>query len=110
MATTSEGQARRGKRPAAEDLLKRDFVATRCDKVWVADITHIATAEGFLYLAFILDLYSRRVVGWAVEGHLEDGDRRGCAEDGRVEEEAGCWSGASFRPGRALHLALSRKG
>jgi putative transposase len=61
---------RRGKRPAAEDLLKRDFVATRVDKVWVADITYIATAEGFLYLAFILDLYSRRVVGWAMEGHL----------------------------------------
>ena len=36
----------------------------------MADITYIATAEGFLYLAFILDLYSRRVVGWAVEGHL----------------------------------------
>lgn len=71
MATTSEGQTtRRGKRPAAEDLLKRDFVATRVDKVWVADITYIATAEGFLYLAFILDLYSRRVVGWAMEGHL----------------------------------------
>lgn len=71
MATTSEGQTtRRGKRPAAEDLLKRDFVARRVDKVWVADITYIATAEGFLYLAFILDLYSRRVVGWAMEGHL----------------------------------------
>lgn len=71
MATTSEGQTtRRGKRPAAEDLLKRDFVATRGDKIWVADITYIATAEGFLYLAFILDLYSRRVVGWAMEGHL----------------------------------------
>jgi putative transposase len=61
---------RRGKRPAAEDLLKRDFVATRVDKIWVADITYIATAEGFLYLAFILDVYSRRVVGWAMEGHL----------------------------------------
>ena len=45
-------------------------MARRVDKVWVADITYIATAEGFLYLAFILDLYSRRVVGWAMEGHL----------------------------------------
>ena len=61
---------RRGNRPAAEDLLERDFVATQVDKVWVADITYIATAEGFLYLAFILDVYSRRVVGWAMEGHL----------------------------------------
>jgi putative transposase len=40
------------------------------DKVWVADITYIATAEGLLYLAFILDVYSRHVVGWAMEGHL----------------------------------------
>ncbi len=61
---------RRGKRSAAEDLLKRDFVATEVDKVWVADITYVATAEGFLYLAFILDVYSRRIVGWAMESHL----------------------------------------
>lgn len=45
-------------------------MATQVDKIWVADITYIATAEGFLYLAFILDVYSRRVVGWAMEGHL----------------------------------------
>ena len=61
---------RRGKRPAAEDLLKRGFRATQSDKVWVADITYIRTQEGFLYLAFILDVYSRKVVGWAMEPHL----------------------------------------
>ena len=61
---------RRGKRPAAEDLLKRSFRATQSDKVWVADITYIRTQEGFLYLAFILDVYSRKVVGWAMEPHL----------------------------------------
>jgi putative transposase len=65
------GTTRRNKRAApAEDLLRRDFVATRADKVWVADITYVATEEGFLYLAFILDVHSRRVVGWAMEGHL----------------------------------------
>jgi len=62
---------RRGKRcAAAEDLLKRNFVATEVDKVWVADITYVATAEGFLYLAFVLDVHSRRIVGWAMESHL----------------------------------------
>ncbi len=62
---------RRGKRSAAaEDLLRRNFVATEVDKVWVADITYVATREGFLYLAFILDVYSRRIVGWAMEKHL----------------------------------------
>lgn len=65
------GTTRPNKRATpAEDLVKRDFAATRVDKVWVADITYIATREGFLYLAFILDVYSRRIVGWAMEGHL----------------------------------------
>jgi len=65
------GATRRSKRAAAaEDLVKRDFAATRSDKVWVADITYVATGEGFLYLAFILDVHSRRVVGWAMEDHL----------------------------------------
>ncbi len=66
------GTTRRSKRaaPPAEDLVRRNFAATRADKVWVADITYIATREGFLYLAFILDVHSRRVVGWAMENHL----------------------------------------
>jgi putative transposase len=65
------GITRRNKRfAAAEDLLKRNFAATEVDKIWVADITYVATDEGFLYLAFILDVYSRRIVGWAMEDHL----------------------------------------
>jgi putative transposase len=64
------GTTRRGKRSAAENLLKRNFRATKPDRVWAADITYVATAEGFLYLAFVLDVYSRRIVGWAMEGHL----------------------------------------
>jgi len=64
------GTTRRGKRAAAEDLVKREFAATEVDKVWVADITYVATAEGFLYLAFILDVHSRRIVGWAMDSHL----------------------------------------
>ncbi len=65
------GTTRRGKRSApAEDLVKRNFRATETDKVWVADITYVHTREGFLYLAFILDVCSRRIVGWAMEGHL----------------------------------------
>ena len=59
-----------GKRASVEDLLERKFAATEADRVWVADITYVATGEGFLYLAFILDVYSRRIVGWAMESHL----------------------------------------
>src|SRR5215207_11101530 len=55
------GTTRRGKRAPVEDLVKRNFAATEADRVWVADITYVATREGFLYLAFILDVHSRRI-------------------------------------------------
>jgi transposase InsO family protein len=56
--------------PAAADLVQRDFSADAPDKLWVADITYIPTWAGFLYLAVVLDVFSRRVVGWAMENHL----------------------------------------
>lgn len=52
--------------PVAPNRLERDFSATGPDQVWAADITYIRTREGWLYLAVILDLFSRLVVGWAV--------------------------------------------
>jgi putative transposase len=70
MRGSRRGTTRRGKRSAAKDLLKRKFAAAEVDKVWLADITYVATAEGYLYLAFILDVHSRRIVGWAMEAHL----------------------------------------
>jgi putative transposase len=45
-------------------------VATAPDRLWTADITYVHTDEGFLYLAFVLDVYSRRVVGWSMADHL----------------------------------------
>jgi putative transposase len=54
----------------AEDLVRRDFAAAGPDRLWTADITYVSTDEGFLYLAFVLDAYSRRLVGWAMESHL----------------------------------------
>jgi putative transposase len=55
-------------RPA--DLLQRDFGATAPNARWVADITYVATASGWCYTAFVMDLYSRAVAGWAVADHL----------------------------------------
>jgi putative transposase len=52
------------------DLLKRNFAAAAPNKIWTADITYVGTREGFLYLAFILDVYSRKVVGWSMASHL----------------------------------------
>jgi putative transposase len=54
----------------APDLVSRDFTAPGPDWLWVADITYIPTWAGFLYLAVVLDAWSRRVVGWAMETHL----------------------------------------
>ena len=62
-------QRRQGARPAP-DLVDRDFTAHRCDQLWVADVTYVPTWAGFLYLAVVLDAFSRRVVGWAMANHL----------------------------------------
>ena len=55
---------------AAPDLVERDFTADAPDRLWVADITYIPTWAGFLYLAVVLDAFSRRVVGWSMANHL----------------------------------------
>jgi len=59
--------------PAAPNLLKRNFEAERPDQKWLADITYIATREGWLYLAAILDLYTRLIVGWAMSHRMTSG-------------------------------------
>ena len=62
---------RRGRSPrAVPDLVDRDFTADGPDQLWVADITYIRTWSGFLYLAVVLDAWSRRIVGWSMKGHL----------------------------------------
>ena len=54
----------------APDLVERDFTADAPDRLWVADITDIPTWAGFLFLAVVLDAFSRRVVGWSMADHL----------------------------------------
>ena len=56
--------------PIAPNLLDRSFTATAPNQVWLADITYIETDQGWLYLAAVMDLYSRRIVGWAMADHL----------------------------------------
>ena len=57
--------------PVAADLVKRDFTASEPNKIWVGDITYLWTKEGWLYLAVFIDLYSRKVVGWAIGSRLQ---------------------------------------
>jgi len=65
-STTKRDQSQR----PASNLLQRDFEADRPDQKWLADITYIPTSRGWLYLAAILDLYGRRVVGWAMDERM----------------------------------------
>jgi transposase InsO family protein len=59
--------------PVAErpsDLVERDFTATRPNQLWVADFTYVATWRGFVYVAFVIDVFARRIVGWRVSTSL----------------------------------------
>ena len=56
--------------PVAPNLLDQDFTATGPDKKWGADISYVWTREGWLYLAVVIDLFARRVVGWATGDRL----------------------------------------
>ena len=53
-----------------EDLVQRDFRADRPNQLWVSDLTYVATWRGFVYVAFVIDVYSRRIVGWRVSNSL----------------------------------------
>ena len=56
--------------PISPNLLDRKFSAAALNQIWLADITYIETGQGWLYLAAVIDLYSRRIVGWAMADHL----------------------------------------
>jgi putative transposase len=58
-------------KPVAGNILDRDFTASEPDRKWVADITYVPTDQGWLYVAAILDVYSRKIVGWSMADHME---------------------------------------
>ncbi len=66
MVTTDSDK---GARPAP-DRVERTFTATAPDELWVSDITYIRSWEGFVFLAIVLDVYSRRIVGWSIARHM----------------------------------------
>jgi len=65
--TTTEASAK-GDRPS--DLVDRNFTATRPNQLWVSDFTYVATWRGFVYVAFVIDVFARRIVGWRVSSSL----------------------------------------
>jgi putative transposase len=78
------------------DLLGRDFDAAAPNSRWVADITYVATVSGWCYTAFVMDLYSRAIVGWAVADHLR-------AELALDALEMGIWARRGRIGGRLVH-------
>lgn len=93
---------RRGRRPrttvpadvteAPRDLVARDFTATRPNQLWVSDLTYVATWRGFVYVAFVIDVFSRRIVGWRVSSSLRsdlalDALEQAICERGRATDE-----------------------
>ena len=59
------------KLPVAANVLNQNFTAEGPDQLWLTDITYVSTTEGWLYLAAVIDLYSRRIVGWAMSDSLQ---------------------------------------
>jgi transposase InsO family protein len=78
--------------PVADNLLGRDFTADAPNRKWACDITYVATGEGWLYLAMVIDLYSRMIVGWSMAGHMR-AERVGDALDMAIQRR---------RPGAGL--------
>lgn len=70
----------RHQRPKADNLVRQNFGATDPNTLWASDITYVPTAEGWLYLAVTLDLFSRKVVGWAFSNRLTDESTPGALE------------------------------
>lgn len=87
-----------GKRSAAaHDLVKRNFRVPKIDQVWIADIKHVTTREGFLYLAFILDVPSRRIVGRVMEDHLRTEIVIDALQMARSTRQGSCGMALSWR-------------
>ena len=99
----------------APNLLARQFDVTAPDHVWAGDITYIWTAEGWLYLSVLVDLYSRKVVGWAMNQHMETTLVPGRLADGAWTSRSRCGVHAPFGPRQSIRQSrlpshLSRPG
>jgi len=110
--------------PIAPNLLQRNFTATAPNQAWVTDITFLWTEQGWLYLAAILDLFSRRVVGWAtspnVDRHLALAALRAALQERRPSEglvhhsdRGSTYASGDYRSAleeRGIECSMSRKG
>ena len=103
VTTTVRGSGRQ-----APDLVERDFTAENPDQLWVADITYVPTAVGFLYLAVVLDACSRRIVGWAMGTRLAHLAGAGRAEHG-ARHPTSKWRDPSLRSGLEYSIEFGQR-
>jgi putative transposase len=108
----------------APNLLARQFAVGQPNQVWVGDITYVWTAEGWLYVAVLLDLYARKVVGWAMSSHVDAalvqealrmalGRRRPSAGLMHHSDRGSQYAGQAYQrllEAHDLHCSMSRKG
>ena len=108
----------------AENHLSRNFAVDGPDRAWVTDITYLWTAQGWLYLAVVLDLFSRRVIGWSMAEHLRTElvlgalnmalGQRAPSQDLMHHSDRGCqYASQAYRDALAAHgieCSMSRKG
>jgi putative transposase len=92
------------------DLVGRDFRPDASTKVWAADIKQVRTGEGWLYLAAVQDLFSRRIVGWAMAPHMRSELVVAALEMAVRRRRPGKGTIHHFRSRRAVHRAAVRPG
>lgn len=95
--------------PVAANLLEQDFSAEGPNRKWVGDITYLWTDEGWLYLATVLDLYSRKVVGWAMSERMDSTPCLRCAQNGPMAPWHATWCDRTHRPRASTAPATIRK-
>ena len=95
-----------GERPAgafAPNLLDRDFEAAAPNRKWIADFTYLWTAEGWLYVAAVIDLFSRRVVGWSMKARMPAATGHRRPDHGHLAQGQARGAAASFRSRQPVH-------
>ena len=93
--------------PIAPNLLERNFTAAAPNRIWLADITYVETDQGWLYLATVMDLYSRKIVGWAMRGSLARRTAVGSIDDGHLGAAAWRRPDPPFRSRRSICLGAT---
>ncbi|MGY4489502.1 transposase InsO family protein [Bradyrhizobium sp. LM3.2] len=92
--------------PIAPNLIERNFSAAAPNRIWLADITYIETDQGWLYLATVMDLYSRKIVGWAMGGSFASRPAANSLADGHFDAAAWCWPHPPLRSRRSCLCGL----